>query len=266
MRRVLCIGAFVFALVVSLAQNRREFFSRPVPAPSGTTLNDGLVGYWKLEETTTPSVDYTSNVVDLVWVATPVSATGKVNNCLDFERDDGDRLEANADSGAIDFWGDTTFTIVAWGQIESETGGVRQTMVGKYDGAGSAQYYLQYSGTSDRILFGISTDGTAETEVEANDFGAVTTATWYMVAAGRRASDDTIWIAVRSAGNSTGTRTSAAAGTTVFNSSSEFVIGGPGGIGVWDGLLDEIAVYNRELSDGELTELWNSGNGKTPPF
>ena len=34
----------------------------------------------------------------------------------------------------------------------------------------------------------------------------------------------------------------------------------------WDGLIDEIAVWDKELSSSEVTELYNSGDGLQYPF
>ena len=56
-----------------------------------------------------------------------------------------------------------------------------------------------------------------------------------------------------------------------FNSispSSYFAIGSnwDGGFILWNGQIDNVGIWGRGLSDGEIAELYNSGNGLEYPF
>ncbi len=51
------------------------------------------------------------------------------------------------------------------------------------------------------------------------------------------------------------------------NSTLGFGIGGRGdGAEFLDGSVDEVGIWNRTLTAGERTTLWNSGSGVTYPF
>lgn len=56
--------------------------------------------------------------------------------------------------------------------------------------------------------------------------------------------------------------------TGAFNDSTDINIGRRGGDGTeyWDGNTDEIGWWSRELASGEVTQLYNSGNGLAYPF
>jgi len=56
------------------------------------------------------------------------------------------------------------------------------------------------------------------------------------------------------------------ADTGGLNIDNDFIIGGRiGGDQVFDGIIDEVRVYNRALSAADVTELFNAGGSPPPP-
>lgn len=81
------------------------------------------------------------------------------------------------------------------------------------------------------------------------------TNTWYHIVVTRNSGTTRVYI------NGTLVNTAAFAGSIEFN-----MIGGYGSAFFMNGVMDEIAVYNRPIDAAEVTELYNNGNGFAWPF
>jgi hypothetical protein len=235
-----------------------------------STLNNNIVAYWKFDETgivdRAPSVGtITLTNLPVPGVVGPTSGTGKINNGVDFEDVSAVYFENGPDPAAVDFSGTQSFTIAAWAQTESQ--GQRRTIICKYDAGGNAQWYLQYRNTDDHWIFGISTNGTAETEIDSDNQGAIADATWYFIVGWYNSADNTINMRV-----GTGSTLQAAdtpvgiSAAGLFNSTSVLRVGRLTSAGYFDGLIDEIGIWNRVLTSAEIVELFNGGTGKSYPF
>lgn len=260
LRRIIAfLAVFLFACAVMAphpALRARVKVSGTVAA--GSTLNNGIVAYWKMDEASGNRADSVGSIT-LFDSNTVASATGKISNAGDFENGASEFLASAADPAAVDF-ANVDFTIALWVQLESK--GVRKTFLAKYDDSGQAQYYVQWNNSNDRLIFGVSNDGSAEVEVAAGNLGIPALATWYFIVAWHDAAANTINIKVND-----GTTDSAAHTTGVFNSTSKLIMGMLGlGSGFHDGFNDEVGIWNRVLTGAEMTELYNSNNGKTHPF
>lgn len=224
-------------------------------------LNTGLVAYWKLDETSgnrSAAVGFT-----LTDTNTVLSATGKVGNAGNFEEATNEYLTAtDATAAVVDFSGNQSFTIALWLQLESKTA-VTEYAFGKYrHDTNNRSYLLLWDQPTDRLAFIVSGDGTAFTEVSWGS--APSLATWYFVVCRHDAVNDTISINVDN-----GTPVSAAHSAGVFNSNSDFRIGGRHSnptSSMWDGLIDEPGIWNIVLTGAQEDSLFNSGNGRTHPF
>ena len=239
------------------------------PVAAGGTLNDGLVAYWKMDES--GIVDRADSVGTLTLtnlpvpgVTGPTSATGIINNGVDYEDANGVYFEHGPDPAVVDFNGQQSFTIAAWAQTESQ--GQRRTIIAKYQSSGQAQWYLQYRNTDDHWIFGVSNDGTAEVEVDSDNQGAVADATWYFIVGWYDADADTINIRVGTGSTLQAADTPVAHTTGIFNSTSVLRLGRLTTAGYFDGLTDEVGIWNRVLTSAEIVELFNGGAGKTYPF
>lgn len=227
---------------------------------ASSTLNTGLAAYWKIDEASGSRADSGADGQTLTDNNTVTSATGIIGNAGQFVSANTEYL-SRADSAIIST-GDIDYTISAWAYLDSETNDM--SLVAKRVVSGNQrEYRLYYQVSSARFAFTISSDGTAlgTTTVVANNFGYVTTNTWYNVVAMHNATANTISIAVNN-----GTANSEAH-TTGFDSTAMFSIGADNPTGTpmnpFNGRIDEVALWKKILSAGELTELYNGGAGKT---
>jgi len=210
---------------------------RPTTPPPSLLLNN-LLAYWKLDESEGARADATGNGNDLSDNNSVGVATGKVGNAASF---DGSNylMAASAILGATD-----DFTIVAWVNF-STTG----------------SYLIAASSYPDYISFGISDVGLVHLTAGVGDGvtgGSVNSDEWSLIVARREG--DSISVSVNAGAASFGTvgASSAPAAFTVSSNS--------GGEAFFNGLIDEVGVWNRALSDSEITQLYNGGNGLTYPF
>ena len=108
-----------------------EGASAVLGATNQQNLSNGLVGYWKMDETATPAVDSSGNGSSGTWAGNATSATGKFGNSISLDGT-GDWVSV----GAISTLGVTggNFTACSW---------------------------FKTSGTQEDIIAnGVSTDGT----------------------------------------------------------------------------------------------------------
>lgn len=211
-----------------------------------STLNNGIVSYWKMDEASGTRIDaVTATGNDLSDNNTVTSNTGIISNAGQFTRANSEYL-SHIDNASLSVNG-TDFTVAVWVYMDTEP--ADNAIISKW-GAGGNEYQMYYSQALDRFRF--ATTAT----VTANNFGAVTTGTWYLIIGW-----NTSTAAFISVNNTTADSVVAgypAAGT------SDFLMGNIGGsFNYWNGRLDEVGFWKRVLTADERTELYNSGAGKT---
>lgn len=105
-------------------------------------LSSGLVGYWKMDETSNgaSSVDSSGNTSTLTDVATSVQTAGKFANGTDFESGS-TQYKYVADNTALSVTGDLTMS--AWIKPESVTSSTDFMIMGKWQGS-SRSYSLYH--------------------------------------------------------------------------------------------------------------------------
>lgn len=226
-----------------------------------TTLLTDLISYWRMNEPSGVRYDAygTNNLADN---ASVLYGTGIQGSAADFEVGNSEFLNI-ADNATLSF-GDEDFTIAGWFNIESI--GADRWMISKDDaGDSEREYLLGYQHASTRFAFAVSGNGTDITVELADVLGAPNVATWYFIVAWHDATANTINIQVNN-----GTADSGAHTTGCNDNVTQFVIGGRTNSGAiaspFDGLIDEVGMWNRVLTADEKTELYNAGNGTTYPF
>ena len=159
---------------------------------------------------------------------------------------------AGTGTSALGFTG--SFTIEAWIRETASVGSNYALIAGKWGWTGSnnAGYGLFIS-PSDKILFGISTNGTDLIGPQAA--AAIATNTWYHVAGVFDHAANTLTLYVTQQGQATSTFSTSYTGT-VFNNAIDFTIGGyptqpPQGQSV-AGYIDEVRVSNVALAQAAL--------------
>ena len=108
------------------------------------------------------------------------------------------------------------------------------------------RYFHEYSTGSNQVYDYSSSD--------------LTHGTWYHIAFVRDNSAKTVKLYVDGSLNGTYTYTNS---PDTSATSRDLDLGGNGFDGTLDGMLDEVSLWNRVLTDAEITTLYNSGTGKT---
>ncbi len=211
-------------------------------------LSDGLVGWWKLDETSSPAVDFSGNGSNGTWSGNTVASSGKFANAADF---DGTNDHINISDS--DLFSPTTtnkFTVSAW--LNPATVSVYQEPISK--GAGSNYEWmisvnafgavkgtlLQTLGGSDYLGFQTST-------------GAIAANQWTHVAFTVDLDQPVIKLYLNGQleGESTSTSGSHANGTAPLR----FGERGDGN-NDYQGKIDEVRIYNRVLFPDEVRRLY----------
>lgn len=151
-----------------------------------TFLSDGLVGYWKLDETSGDAADASGNGNDLTDVSSTTYTNAKFGNGADIESSNSQYLYA-ADSSSLSVTSD--LTISAWINPESNTASTQYDIAGKWDESNETYLLAQYG---DEIRFYLDSSSNYVETSSAN----LSTGTWYHVTASYEAGSQTAKIFV----------------------------------------------------------------------
>jgi len=211
-----------------------------VPAQAG--LTDGLVAYFSFEDGSNLGLDNTGNGNDGTAAGDPVGVVGKVGNGVEFDGA-GDWFalanEANFDlptAMTVAVWIQPTWT-TSWQGVVAKGEGGRWRLA--RDGGGTD---VKFSGNTGNVDGNVAVNDGAWHLVVATFDGANTTASMYI--------DD---LAVRTT----------VSGATQENGDKQVMIGNnPDSTGrAFNGLMDEVGIWDRALSAAEVAQLWNGGAG-----
>lgn len=230
-------------------------------------LRDSMVSWWELNETSGTRNDShgTNHLTDN---NTVLYATGVQGNGADFEDANSEYLNiADGSQSGLDLTGDRSFSL--WVKPETTpTGGAGMAFFYKW-AASQQQYgmiYVDVAGTKKIRFIGYQTCGGSNINYDFTTGALSTSAMTHVVlrfdAVGHASGDGTaeLWIN----GVSQGTVTSASF-TGGQNCTGTFSLSslGSGIQWYWDGIMDEVGVWSKWLSDAEISELYNSGAGLT---
>lgn len=271
MRLILAIVA-ALALLTTSGQSQSLLLlgagSRSAAAGGSSPLLTNLLVYYSQEGAADADAADEHNIscggsgCDLAESAsdTIASTTGRVSNARDYELGDTEYhfIADHADLSGTD--GDKTW--VVWVQLESLVTGA---IVSKWNSGGNQrEFYIEYNTTSSTFRCNVSSDGGAGTvtTVSATHFGAAAAdGTWYMVSCRHDATANEVTIDVNEDAD---TPITAAHNSGVFNGTAAFRLGSLASDSLYfDGLIDEVGFWTRELTDAEITWLYNSGNGRS---
>lgn len=252
--------SFILALLMTMPAFGQALVN-PYAFGAGTppsSLNTSLVAYWKMDEASSATrVDSSGNGQDLANNSNVAQAAGKISNSADFAPADLDYL-SRADSSVLST-GNIDYSFNFWIFLDDKGG--NRDIIAKWGAAGQREYLIRYNNTSDRIDFLISNDGTATgATITANNFGSPPLTTWFMVTCWHDSVNNVLGIAVND-----GTPDTTAYSGGSIDGTSEFDIGNriPTSSNYWDGRVDEVGMWKKVLSAGEITELYNAASGKT---
>jgi len=212
-------------------------------AVTPSTLLTGLVSYWTLDEASGAAIDSKALTNLAVYNAT--------QNQAGF----------NGSSTAYTFNGTTSylgnidatyeipvsFTVSAW--VKTTTTGVYKFAVSNYH-------------DPDGWCLGMTDNGTLDFEVNTGyvmSVAAINTGSWVHIVG--------VWNGTNVICFQNGVKaTGSAQATVTYDVNSRFQVGSRESASFWNGSIDEVAIWSRALTDGEVALLYNGGTGRIYPF
>lgn len=222
-----------------------------------TTTN--LVSYWKLDEASGTIADSHSSNDGTVSGAT-YGATGIINDCLSF--DGSNDYVTMGDVIDHDFT-NTAFSINLWMKMDTKTS--NNTMVSKHASSSPWQGYSFTYDSSGRIEIDVTGTG----GIVVRKTHTLNTGTWYMLTMTYDGSGNASGVSFYVDGSALTSLTLSQDNLTVSPSTSfPFNISGRNNAGLnpFDGVIDEVSIWTRELSSSDVSDLYNSGSGLAYPF
>jgi hypothetical protein len=210
-------------------------------------FNNSLVGWWRFED---GGVDSSSYGNDGTVSGAVVDYAGKRGKALEF-----DGVDDYVDMGtgdSLDITGD--ITMEAWVKIEGKGDFLKIASKNNDTGIGQA-YSLQFDGSADNLFQFVVHDGSGYHIVTDSEIPSINQ--WYHVVGLYNGTDLNIYVdgVLKNTIKETFTITSTSAPFYVGARYSESV----GQKLFWNGSIDEVKVWNRVLSAGEVNASFNNG-------
>ncbi len=159
----------IYNYVRTAAQVSSDYLAGQSGAPSGVgasfgggqqqSKSEGLVGFWKMDETSSPSLDSSGNSNSGTWVGTANDTMGNYGNAIDLDGDS-DYVSV-ADSASLDIT--NAVTISAWVNTDAVARGLYQGITYK-GGEGTNNWHFGING-SGKLAGGFGTGSSWDTRV-----------------------------------------------------------------------------------------------------
>jgi hypothetical protein len=211
-----------------------------VNTPQGDPLEQGLVGYWKLDDASgTSATDSSGNANTGTLTNGPTWGTGRVKGDTVF-----DGVDDYADAGVFtDLTGN--FTVSTWVYINGTTSAV-QDLVSKFGGTAATTNFLLEVNSSGTLVSFFVGDGNPSNAASAT----ISLGQWYFVTGIWDGTNTKIYLNGSFIANATTPLTPDVSGTHLFIGARS------SGLRFTNGSLDEVRIYNRALSDEEVGKLY----------
>jgi len=228
--------------------------SASISSPSSSTLNDGIISHWNMDETSGVRNDDVSTH-NATSFNSPGYISGLNGNAADLNGTT-QRLQVTDDTDFDRI--STDFMWVAGVKFDVET--LASHIISRWSTSSIEQQFALYiSGSTFRFLVR-ETSGASNT-VSATGFGTISSGTWYMVSAYKTGQNIGLRI------NTGAKETEINMGADMYDVSNDISFGATKyGSNFMNGHIDFISYYNRELTIAELTELYNGGAWKGYPY
>jgi hypothetical protein len=216
--------------------------SNPNASPN-PNLFQGMVGYWPFNGNAKDATAYRNNGT-VTGATLTTDRKGRANSAYAFNGA-GSTYVSIADNAILDITGDVT--VSAWIKPAAATQNTNARIVTKYDGT-NIDYLMAYNGTTQimRFLVDANSRVTALSTTSIND-----PAKWYHLVGVR--SGSTVYLYV----NGSQEGSAAVTGATHTNNFPLVVGADSGGGNSFNGSIDDVRVWNRGLSQAEVTALYN---------
>lgn len=225
------------------------------------------MGAWAMSGTTTET-DLSGEGEDLTETSGIIpTSSDRIEGAFsrDFEESETEWLQA-ADGGSTDISGaDQELSICAWVNREFPGTGSQEMVVSKYltNVSDDRQYYLSVVGSTRRVWFTISSDGTSGNTVSANGLARIEDVEWHHICGVYNDIDMRIY--VDGVLDSNGAENPKTYSSGIYNGTAVFAIGARfDAIGTsnseWDGPIDEVMIFDRALTANEVFEIYGGRN------
>jgi hypothetical protein len=245
---------------------------------SNDSLNNGLVAHWTFDGKDMDWSSTTAEVLDRSGYGNHGNASttltqaytvpGVLGQALHLDFSDAGRTVIAPDSSSLDFGTSTPFTISTWVSANPRWGKAGNILFMKGFETGSATeggWYVIAS-TSGAMQFDLTNDMwndyceiTATTDIYDNKMHHVTV----VVYRNNSCTTNDILFFVDGVRDTTSVRLSTATTSVNITNNDPFVIGAYNDSssqnGFWDGVIDDVRVYNRALSTDEVKRLYQTG-------
>ncbi len=211
-------------------------------------LTDNLVSYWKLDEASGNAADSVGGNT-LTNTNTVTYSAGKINNGANFASASSQQLKKTG--GVIS--GATAMSISYWVKTSTTSG----TTVGQYSTAVAGVWWIQIGTGTGYTTF---LDYNGSSVFVATDTVNVADGNWHFVVVTINSGLTTVNISTD--GSSFRTYTITSIGSL---GNQDFALGFSNS-NYLNGSLDEVGIWSRELTSGEVTSLYNGGAGIQWPF
>ena len=222
------------------------------------SLNAQLVDYWKLDGTSGDVLDSITQNNNGTNDGADRGITGKIGNAFRFIQADTDKVNFTANTSLIA--GDLEYTVGFWfnaslNGITNRSGG---DQLGLFTHSGNGNEVMILSLGTDEVLWRQNSGGVEQFSTAVNITGTNLN-NWHFVLA-RHYANGTFDLRVDNQSEA------GSSGTWVVSGVIGFRIGtnmNPQADQWYSGLIDEVSVWTRYLTDAESTQLYNDGNGIT---
>lgn len=230
---------------------------------SGNGLLTDLLAYYKLDEASGDALDAHTGAKDLTDTNTVGAATGKINGGRDFEADTNEYfVRTDADFNMASAGVAIDFTMSAWVNLETND---ETTSYGRgifsyltAESIGNWAVSIRGGATNKIYLYHWESSG-ADADGRKAFSSTLSTSTWYHIVARRSSGTYTVWVNGASQTADTSLTTDSGWGTRNAVMGSMWIGGGSNY--VLDGIIDELGIWKRALSDSDIATLYNSGSG-----
>lgn len=215
---------------------------------SRAAITDDVVGFWGLNESSGTRTDNIGGNTLSEADGAVSSVTGKVSSGAQFQYLVSGYLSIANNSSFNLSGGD--FTLSLWVYLDNKSG--TQVFAAKY---GSTGYAIYYEPLSTAFLFSTYSGGGITT---GSALGDPTTGTWYHIVGVHDSVANTNTIRINDQYQNI-----VSGVTDIPDDTGPFTIGGFGASGAYvpNGRVDAVGLWKRKLTSGEITSLYNAGNG-----
>jgi len=224
---------------------------------SGPTPRTNLSGYWKLDETSGSAADSTANGNTLSVYNASENNSGKIGTCYGFNGTTS-YITPTPDSSLFAY----TNNISASYWFKTKVNLVDMITMCNWDWA-TGSGWIFYIGSDNAIAFEAHDPAQTPTNAQAQVYGISSSdGNWHNVVGTFDGNYAKLYV------DGTLQSTSTLWGHNIaYTSSNRFRIGADNGNATnFNGYLDEIGVWNRALTQADVTWLYNTGTGRTYPF